>query len=32
MLQFQVDAQKRHQEFMVAVLGKLGDIVSSTKK
>ena len=29
MMKFQADSERRHQEFMVSVLGKLGDIFSS---
>ena len=32
MMKFQADPERRHQEFMVSVLGKLGDIFSSKKK
>ncbi|XP_068746038.1 uncharacterized protein [Montipora capricornis] len=32
MMKFQADSERRHQEFMVSVLGKLGDIFSSKNK
>jgi len=32
MMKFQVDSERRHQEFMVSVLGKLRDIFSSKNK
>ena len=32
MMKFQADSERGHQEFMVSVLGKLGDIFSSKKK
>ena len=32
MMKFQADSERRHQVFMVSVLGKLGDIFSSKNK
>ena len=32
MMKFQADSERRHQEFMVSVLGKLGDFFSSKDK
>ena len=32
MMKFQADSKRRHQEFMVSVLGKLGDIFSPKNK
>jgi len=31
LLKFQSDAEKRHQDFMLAVFGKLGDMFASKK-